>query len=46
MKLVHTWEESGRDASDEMMDTNVEIKVGDKWLTMTSAPMIHTKSEK
>ncbi|MDO4526600.1 MAG: hypothetical protein Q4B87_00705 [Candidatus Saccharibacteria bacterium] len=40
MELIHTWEEVGREASDEMIDTNVKIKVGDKWLTIVGVPML------
>ncbi len=43
VRLVHTWEEAGREAGDEMMETNVEMKVGEKWLTMVGTPMLHVK---
>ena len=44
VQLLHNWE-PGSGIGDGMMETDMKIKVGDKWLTMWGTPIMHSKGK-
>ena len=45
-KLIHPWEKDGKEPSEPMVETEIKMKIGGKWLTMAGAPMEHMKGQR